>query len=142
MLHRPIEFVCILRLHFFDVQENTTVTAFVLIDADLLLIWMNKFQLWFRFRHELCLVLPAMLIISRRVVMYYTPGQFCKTALGMQCITTLIRWYHTLVEFDENYTLVQFDENYTSVQFDENNTLEKFDETLCSFQIDGKCAST
>ena len=39
-------------------------TSFVLIDADLLLIWMNKSQLWFCFRHELCPVLPAVLIIS------------------------------------------------------------------------------
>ena len=38
--------------------------SFVLIDADLLLIWMNKFQLWFRFCRELCGVLPAVLIIS------------------------------------------------------------------------------
>ena len=42
--------------------ENFIGTSFVLIDADLLLIWMNKFQLWFRFRRELCLVLPAVLI--------------------------------------------------------------------------------
>ena len=39
-------------------------TSFVLIDADLLLIWMNKFQVWFRFRREFCPVLPAVLIIS------------------------------------------------------------------------------
>ena len=44
--------------------KNFTGTSFVLIDADLLLIWMNKFQLWFHFRHELCPVLPAVLIIS------------------------------------------------------------------------------
>ena len=36
----------------------------VLTDADLLLIGMNTFQLWFRFHHELCPVLPAVLIIS------------------------------------------------------------------------------
>ena len=35
--------------------EDFIGTSFVLIDADLLLIWMNKFQLWFRFRRELCL---------------------------------------------------------------------------------------
>ena len=39
-------------------------TSFVLIDADLLLIWINKFQLWFHFHCELCPVLSAMLIIS------------------------------------------------------------------------------
>ena len=43
--------------------EDFIGTSFVLIDADLLLTWMNKFQLRFRFRHELCLVLPAVLVI-------------------------------------------------------------------------------
>ena len=43
--------------------EDFIGTSFVLIDANLLLIWMNKFQLWFRFRSELCPVLPAVLII-------------------------------------------------------------------------------
>ena len=45
--------------------EDSIGISFVLIDADLLLIWMDKFQLRFRFRCELCLVLPAVLIISR-----------------------------------------------------------------------------
>ena len=45
-------------------SEDFIGTSFVLIDADLFLILMNKFQLWFRFRRELCLVLPAVLIIS------------------------------------------------------------------------------
>ena len=40
-------------------------TSFVLIDADLLLIWMNNFQLCFRFHLASCPVLPAVLIISR-----------------------------------------------------------------------------
>ena len=44
--------------------EDSIGISFVLIDADLLLICMNKFQLWFRFRRELCPVLPAVLIIS------------------------------------------------------------------------------
>ena len=44
--------------------EDCIGTPFVLIDADLLLIWMNKFQLCFRFRRELCPVLLAVLIIS------------------------------------------------------------------------------
>ena len=44
--------------------EDFIGTSFVLIDADLLLIWMNKFQLCFRFCRELCPVLPAVLIIS------------------------------------------------------------------------------
>ena len=35
--------------------EDFIGTSFVLIDTDLLLIWMNKFQLRFRFRRELCL---------------------------------------------------------------------------------------
>ena len=43
--------------------EDFIGTSFVLIDADLLLIWMNKCQLRFRFRRELCPVLPAVLII-------------------------------------------------------------------------------
>ena len=43
--------------------ENFIGTSFVLIDTDLLLIWMNKFQLWFCFCCELCPVLPAVLII-------------------------------------------------------------------------------
>ena len=30
--------------------EDFISTSFVLTDADLLLTWMNKFQLWFRFR--------------------------------------------------------------------------------------------
>ena len=41
------------------------VHLFVLIDADLLLIWMNNFQLCFRFHLASCSVLPAVLIISR-----------------------------------------------------------------------------
>ena len=45
--------------------EDCIGTSFVLIDADLLLIWMNNFQLCFRFHLALCTVLPAMLIISR-----------------------------------------------------------------------------
>ena len=45
-------------------SEDFIGTSFVLIDADLFLILMNKFQLWFRFRRELCSVLPAVLIIS------------------------------------------------------------------------------
>ena len=44
--------------------EDFIGTSFVLIDADLSLIWMNTFQLWFCFRRELCPVLPAVLIIS------------------------------------------------------------------------------
>ena len=44
--------------------EDFIGTSFVLIDADLLLIWMNKFQFCFLFRRELCPVLPAVLIIS------------------------------------------------------------------------------
>ena len=44
--------------------EDFIGTSFVLIDADLLLIWMNKFQLRFRFGRKLCPVLPAVLIIS------------------------------------------------------------------------------
>ena len=39
--------------------EDSIGISFVLIDADLLLIWMNKFQLWFCFRRELCPVLPV-----------------------------------------------------------------------------------
>ena len=46
------------------IVEDFIGTSFVLIDADVLLIWMNKFQLWFRFCRELCPVSPAMLIIS------------------------------------------------------------------------------
>ena len=33
--------------------EDFIGASFVLTDADLLLMWMNKFQLWFRFRREL-----------------------------------------------------------------------------------------
>ena len=44
--------------------EDSIGISLVLIDADLLLIWMNKFQLWFHFRRELCPVLPAVPIIS------------------------------------------------------------------------------
>ena len=44
--------------------EDSIGTSFVLIDADLLLIWMNTFQLCFRFHLASCPVLPAMLIIS------------------------------------------------------------------------------
>ena len=43
--------------------EDFIGTSFVLIDADLLLIWMNNFQLCFRFHLASCPVLPAMLII-------------------------------------------------------------------------------
>ena len=45
--------------------EDFIGTSFVLIDADLLLIWMNNFQLCFRFHLASCPVLPAVLIISR-----------------------------------------------------------------------------
>ena len=58
--------------------------------------------------------------------MYYTIGHFCKSALYVQYITTLILQCHTSVQFDENYTLVQFDENYT---------LAQFDETICFFKL-------
>ena len=44
--------------------EDFIGTSFVLIDAGLLMIWMNKFQVWFRFRRMFCTVLPAVLIIS------------------------------------------------------------------------------
>ena len=44
--------------------EDFVGTSFGLIDAGLLLIWMNNFQLCFRFCCVSCLVLPAMLIIS------------------------------------------------------------------------------
>ena len=45
--------------------EDFIGTSFVLNDADLLLIWMNYFQLCFRFHLAPCPVLPAVLIISR-----------------------------------------------------------------------------
>ena len=43
-----------------------------MIDADLLLIWMNKFQLWFRFRREFCPVLPAVFFYFVRGVYFYS----------------------------------------------------------------------
>ena len=49
----------ILLVHFFG-----------LTDVDLLLIWMNNFQLCSRFRRESCPVLPPMLIISRGECIY------------------------------------------------------------------------
>ena len=58
------------------------------------------------------------------VVMYYTPGHFCKSATG--CVVH--HYSYPSVQFDENYTLAQLDENYTLVQFDENYTLAQFDE--------------
>ena len=45
--------------------EDFIGTSFVLIDADLLLIWMNNFKLCVRFQLASCPVLPAVLIISR-----------------------------------------------------------------------------
>ena len=45
--------------------EDFIGTSFVLIDADLLLIWMNNFQLCFLFYLASCPVLPAVLIILR-----------------------------------------------------------------------------
>ena len=45
-------------------SEDFIGTSFVLTDADLFLILMNKFQLWFGFCREMCSVLPAVLIIS------------------------------------------------------------------------------
>ena len=45
--------------------EDFIGTSFVLIDADLLLIWINNFQHCFSFHLASCLVLPAMLVISR-----------------------------------------------------------------------------
>ena len=49
--------------------EDFIGTSFVLIDANLLLIWMNNFQLCFCFHLASCAVLPAMLIISREECM-------------------------------------------------------------------------
>ena len=45
--------------------EDFIGTSSGLIDADLLLIWMNNFQRCFRFPRASCPVLPAVLIISR-----------------------------------------------------------------------------
>ena len=45
--------------------EDFIGTSFVLIDVDLLLIWMNNFQLCFRFHLASCSVLPVVLITSR-----------------------------------------------------------------------------
>ena len=45
--------------------EDFIGTSFGSIDADLLLIWMNNFQLRFRFHHASCLGLPTVPIISR-----------------------------------------------------------------------------
>ena len=45
--------------------EDFIGTSFVSIHADLLLIWMNNFQLCFHFHLASCPVLPAVLIISR-----------------------------------------------------------------------------
>ena len=45
--------------------EDFIGTSFVLIDADLFLIWMNNFQLCFCFHLASCPVLPAVLIILR-----------------------------------------------------------------------------
>ena len=45
--------------------EDSTDTFFSLFDADLLLIWMNKFRHGFRFRSATCPVLHIVLIISR-----------------------------------------------------------------------------
>ena len=47
-----------------SVEDSTGIT-FVLIDADLLLIWIDNSRCCFRFHVVLCPVLPAMLIISR-----------------------------------------------------------------------------
>ena len=44
--------------------EDPIDTFFSLFDADLLLIWMNKFRHGFRFCSESCPVLHIMLIIS------------------------------------------------------------------------------
>ena len=46
--------------------EDSIGTSYISIDADLLLIWMNNFQLCFRFHLASCPVLPAVLIISQR----------------------------------------------------------------------------
>ena len=45
--------------------EDSIDTFFSLFDADLLLIWKNKFRHGFRFRSASCPVLYIMLIISR-----------------------------------------------------------------------------
>ena len=51
--------------------EDSIDTFFSLFDADLLLIWMNKFRHGFRFRSTSCPVLHIMLIISRGECMYF-----------------------------------------------------------------------
>ena len=45
--------------------DDSVGISFVLIDADLLLKWMNNLQLRFRFHLASCPILPAVLIISR-----------------------------------------------------------------------------
>ena len=54
--------------------EDSIGTSFVLIDADLLLIWMNNFQLCFGFHLASCPVLPALLIILRGECRFYYDG--------------------------------------------------------------------
>ena len=54
--------------------EDSIDTFLSLFDADLLLIWMNKFWNGFRFRSASCPVLRIMLIISR--------GE-CSTSTGL-----------------------------------------------------------
>ena len=58
--------------------------SFGTIDADLLLIWMNNFQLRFRFHSASCLVLPTVLIILR--------GECRVAVLNFRFVT----FYHSL----------------------------------------------
>ena len=55
--------------------EDFIGTSFVLIDTDLLLIWMNNFQLCLCFHLVSCPVLLAVLIISRGECSSWILGQ-------------------------------------------------------------------
>ena len=85
----------------------------------------NKYALWLDFRttDENELHGTGRRVTGRRVVMYYTPGHFCKSATG--CVVH--HYSYLSAQFDESYTSVQFVENCTWAQFDSNDLLEPFE---------------
>ena len=91
----------VFNLHYFEKNkiklkqrsfEDFIGTSFVLTDADLLLIWMNNFQLCFRLHLASCPVFPAVLINSWREC-----GMFQCSSVNV-CISTSVSWYFNKID--------------------------------------------
>ena len=70
--------------------EDSIDTFLSLFDADLLVIWMNKFRHGFRFRSASCPVLHIVLIISRGECIFVVLQKICfGQQLGPPCLIGL-----------------------------------------------------